>query len=1502
MTLNDPATPTISLGAQTNPTACGATDGTIPLTFTNVPNGSYTLNYVDGMSNAQTFTGVTVTSGVATITNLGAGVYNDITIAVSGCTSTDDIDATLTDPTAPTIPTVDPLITNNAQPVISGTADAGNSLTIVVAGATYNTTADAGGVWTVDTSSDPPTGGTFMPNTNGDNEVAVTATAGGCNSFDATTNELTIDTTNPAVPSVVNQSTNDTTPTIAGAATVAAGETLTVTINGVTYTDGDGNLTLTSGTWTLTIPVGNALVENTYEVRATVTDLAGNSTDDPTSNELLVDTTGPFVTFSPLSTTDTTPPLSGATDDAAATITATLEGTTYPTINGGSTWTLADNTISPALADGTYSVEVSATDVLGNTTTVTGQLIIDTTGPVITFNPLLTNDETPALSGTINELTSAFDLTVDGSTYPATNNGNGTWSLPDNTIAALAEGSFDISIAAVDQLGNTSNESFIGQLAIDLTTPQVTMNPRIINDRSPEVTGTVDDPQASVVLTIRNVAYSATNNGDSTWTLPSGAIQVLNEGVFEVLVVASDSAGNEGTVTEAQGLTIDLTAPLASVNALETFDQTPQLTGSVSETTATVTVEVGGQTRIASNNGDGTWTVANDSLAPLNVGILDVIVRAVDLAGNDSTDTSTDELRILPALVVPNEGQEITVSSFLASWANPGGGVANYLLDISSDRNFEEHVAQYENFEVIGRSERVENLDYSASYFYRVRALYGSGDLSDWSDTIAVRTATDPATAIDSLALVEIYNATGGDDWIENSNWLTGRLPDWYGVTVEEARVTAVRLDSNALVGQIDSVAAGLDRVTELDVSFNELTDVGDLSALSSLQQLNLSGNRLQFGTLEALSSLPATMLYTDQQQVLEQVRRLLEVNGTFTINREVTGAENVYTWYRDSVATDDEGPTIDLTIAGIEDEATYYVEVNNPLFPDLTLVSSQVIIRVSSEQRDRAALLVLYDSAGGEGWTNGVNWRSEDNFNLWTGLTFTGNRVTGIDLANSNVVGYIPDDLADIAGLQSINLSRNSINRIPDLTRLENLQTLDVSNNQLEFDDLEPNVSIPDFLYADQAAFGPQNVEIKLPKGEDYEIRIPIGGEANEYQWSVVGEVASGDMADAIGKKHRIEKINYENQGAYTLTVENPNLPGLVLTSRPQSVLATVNVGFDPVYRDFDDNLSLLTNGTSTLMRIIAPNQPFDTVNVAALEADGLSFTEVVTGDYLVGLRSDSLIIRGSEVGDTIQFLPTYYSDAFLWEEADTIQIRDDFFGDTILVQQRPRELTEDDGDGEVKLTVESLLADLVNGQARGEQVQARRKVKRAGCSLRRRRTATGGRIAEDTFELVAYKETDDEGRVTFNNLPSGTYRLTIEYPGIPMDPTSFIEFEINEGGMEQESLTLEATVAEEGIAVELVEALGIFRRYFRNLSVYPNPATDYIHVAYDELKSKNVVVELYSLQGQLMQRKPLDRRYAAKETLDITEVPSGLYLLRMIDTDRGKNIVSFRVMVKKP
>ena len=56
---------------------------------------------------------------------------------------------------------------------------------------------------------------------------------------------------------------------------------------------GDGNLSVdgTNGTWSLTIPGGNALTDGTYEVAVTAEDALGNATVDTSSNELVIDTT-----------------------------------------------------------------------------------------------------------------------------------------------------------------------------------------------------------------------------------------------------------------------------------------------------------------------------------------------------------------------------------------------------------------------------------------------------------------------------------------------------------------------------------------------------------------------------------------------------------------------------------------------------------------------------------------------------------------------------------------------------------------------------------------------------------------------------------------------------------------------------------------------------------------------------------------------------------------------------------------------------------------------------------------------------------------------------------------------------------------------------------------------------------------------------------------------------------------------------------------------------------
>ncbi|MCT9346178.1 Biofilm associated protein, partial [Acinetobacter baumannii] len=74
--------------------------------------------------------------------------------------------------------------------------------------------------------------------------------------------------------------------------------------------------------------------------------------------------------------------------------------------------------------------------------------------PVVALDDVLTNDSTPALTGTVNDPTATVVVNVDGVDYPAVNNGDGTWTLADNTLPTLADGPHTITVTATDAAGN----------------------------------------------------------------------------------------------------------------------------------------------------------------------------------------------------------------------------------------------------------------------------------------------------------------------------------------------------------------------------------------------------------------------------------------------------------------------------------------------------------------------------------------------------------------------------------------------------------------------------------------------------------------------------------------------------------------------------------------------------------------------------------------------------------------------------------------------------------------------------------------------------------------------------------------------------------------------------------------------------------------------------------------------------------------------------------------
>ncbi|WP_153887176.1 Ig-like domain-containing protein, partial [Acinetobacter baumannii] len=337
----------------------------------------------------------------------------------------------------------------------------------------------------------------------------------------------------------------------------AANTVVTVVINGQTYT---ATVDSTAGTWTVSVSGSDltADADKTIDAKVTFTDAAGNSSSVNDTHTYTVDTVAPNApVLNPINATD---PVSGQAEPGSTVTVTYPDGTTATVVAGpDGSWSVPN---PGNLVDGD-TVTATATDPAGNTSLPgTGTVSADITAPVVALDDVLTNDSTPALTGTVNDPTATVVVNVDGVDYPAVNNGDGTWTLADNTLPALTDGPHTITVTATDAAGNVGNDTAV--VTVDTTAPVVTFADVSTNDTTPALTGTIDDPTATVVVTVDGVDYPAVNNGDGTWTLADNTLPVLADGPHTVSVTATDVAGNVSTPVTGT-VTVDATAPTLAI-------------------------------------------------------------------------------------------------------------------------------------------------------------------------------------------------------------------------------------------------------------------------------------------------------------------------------------------------------------------------------------------------------------------------------------------------------------------------------------------------------------------------------------------------------------------------------------------------------------------------------------------------------------------------------------------------------------------------------------------------------------------------------------------------------------------------------------------------------------------------------------------------------------------------------------------------------------------------
>jgi len=219
--------------------------------------------------------------------------------------------------------------------------------------------------------------------------------------------------------------------------------------------------------------------DGTYDFSLSAVDAAGNESDTGTPLEVAIDTVAG-------STPGKTMYLTSGSDTGASssdritkddTPTFWMDAPSWVDFNIYRDETKIDSYANfeqgaytaPEQPDGTYDFAAACVDLAGNEWPKGGacEVTIDTVAPTVTVDTNSTSDTTPELTGDVNDNDATIDVTVDGNEYEATNNEDGTWTLPDNTITpALGTGTYDVSVAATDVAGNEGTDSTSNELTI----------------------------------------------------------------------------------------------------------------------------------------------------------------------------------------------------------------------------------------------------------------------------------------------------------------------------------------------------------------------------------------------------------------------------------------------------------------------------------------------------------------------------------------------------------------------------------------------------------------------------------------------------------------------------------------------------------------------------------------------------------------------------------------------------------------------------------------------------------------------------------------------------------------------------------------------------------------------------------------------------------------------------------------------------------------------------
>ena len=316
----------------------------------------------------------------------------------------------------------------------------------------------------------------------------------------------------------------------------------------------------------------------------------------------------------------------------------------------------------------------------------------------------------------------------------------------------------------------------------------------------------------------------------------------------------------------------------------------------------------------------------------------------------------------------------------------------------------------------------------------------------------------------DEVALIALYEATDGDNWLSNQNWLSNRpIGTWYGVITDEndrvveldlsendlngtipselgylTYLEVLYLSENQLSGTIPSALGILSNLTELSLWSNELTGIipPELGKLANLEVMYLGDNELS-GTIPTelgnLTNLEDLGLYSNKLTgvIPAELSNLINLEWLVLTENRLSGPI--------PPKLDRLTNLTDLYLGQNELSGTIPPELGNLTnLEKLFLHSNQLSGEIPSELGNLTKLTGL------SLWDNRLTGTMPSELGNLTELT-------GLGLADNNLSGDIPPELGNLSHLEQLYLSGNRLEGcVP--ANWENVEGNDFEDLELPF------------------------------------------------------------------------------------------------------------------------------------------------------------------------------------------------------------------------------------------------------------------------------------------------------------------------------------------------------------------------------------------------------------------------------------------------------------------